>query len=285
MIKTISYFPSSCARNSTEPLDAFLDSCRAAGIKTQEDSMTSDAAVIWSVLWHGRMKANKDVYDHYRRQNKPVIVIDIGALYRGRTWKIAVNNINALGYYGHQTNLDMDRPRKLQLSMATQVGRGSSILVAAQHRNSLQTQMLVSIEDWVTQTVIEIKKFSDRPIIVRPHPRSPLNANFVPNSVFIEKPEQIYGTYDNFDLRFNFHTVINYNSGPGIQAVIEDCPVIVDVSSLAYPMSITLDQLESPPKFDREQWFIEITHTEYTVDEIRRGTWIKRLELALTVPA
>ena len=282
MIKTVAYFPSSCARNSTEPLDAFLDSCRHAGIKTQENSMTADAAVIWSVLWHGRMRANKDIYEHYRSQSKPVIIMDIGALYRGHTWKIAVNNVNALGYYGHQTNLDMDRPRKLRLSMATQISRGSSILVAAQHRNSLQTQSLSSIEDWVTQTVAEIKKHTDRPIIVRPHPRSPLNANFVPNSVFIEKPEQIRGTYDNFDLRFDFHAVINYNSGPGIQAVIEDCPVIVDQTSLAYPASITLSQIENQPNIDRERWFVEITHTEYTVNEIRQGIWIKRLANALT---
>ena len=281
MIKTIAYFPSSCARNSAEPLDAFLDSCRAAGIKTQEDSLNADAAVIWSVLWHGRMRANRDIYEHYRQQNKPVVVMDVGALYRGHTWKIAVNNVNALGYYGHQTNLDMDRPCKLRLSMATQVSRGSSILVAAQHRNSLQTHSLPSIEDWVTQTVTEIKKHSDRPIIVRPHPRSPLNPNFVPKTVFIEKPEQVYGTYDNFDLRFDFHAVVNYNSGPGIQAVIEDCPVVVDNSSLAHPMSITMDQLESPPKFDRSRWFIEITHTEYTVEEIRRGIWIPRLAPAL----
>lgn len=284
MIKSIAYFPSSCARNSAEPFDAFLDSCRVSGIKTQEDSLHADAAVIWSVLWNGRMRANKEVYDHYRSQNKPVIVIDVGALYRGQTWKIAVNNINALGYYGHQTNLDPDRPRKLRLSMATQVGRGSSILVAAQHRNSLQTQSLPSIEDWVTCTVAEIKKYSDRPIIVRPHPRSPLNANFIPNAVFVEKPEQIYGTYDNFDLRFDFHAVVNYNSGPGIQAVIEDCPVIVDRSSLAWPVSIEMNQIEHMPKVDKDYWFIEITHTEYTVEEIRQGRWITRLEPALTVP-
>lgn len=262
-------------------MDAFLDSCRGAGIKPVENSMTADAAVIWSVLWHGRMRENKQVYEHYRSQNKPVIVIDIGCLYRGQTWKIAVNNINATGFYGHQTNLDMDRPHKLRLSLATQVGRGDSILIAAQHRNSLQTQSLSSIEDWVTQTVSELKKHTDRPIVVRPHPRSPMNSNFVPKSVLVEKPEQIHGTYDNFDLRFNFHAVVNYNSGPGIQAAIEDCPVIVNESSLAHPVSIKMEQINSPPRIDRDRWFIEITHTEYTVTEIGQGQWITRLAPAL----
>lgn len=243
--------------------------------------MDADAAVIWSVLWNGRLKPNQAIYEHYRSQNKPVIVIDIGALYRGQTWKIAVNNINALGYYGHQTDLDYDRPRKLRLSMATQISRGSSILVAAQHRNSLQTQELTSIEDWVTQTVAAIKQHTDRPIVVRPHPRSPLNSNFISKSVLIEKPEQIRGTYDNFDLRFDFHAVVNYNSGPGIQSAIEDCPTIVDTTSLAHPVSISMDQIDNPPKVDRDRWFVEITHTEYTVTEIQKGLWIKRLEKAL----
>ena len=52
--------------NSKPVMGAVLDCLQASGIQTQENSMTSDAAVIWSVLWHGRMMANKQVYDHYR---------------------------------------------------------------------------------------------------------------------------------------------------------------------------------------------------------------------------
>ena len=74
-------------------MSAVLDYLQARGIQTQENSMESDAAVIWSVLWAGRMAPNQAVYTHYRSQNKPVIIIEIGALYRGNTWKIAVNNI------------------------------------------------------------------------------------------------------------------------------------------------------------------------------------------------
>ena len=126
MIKSIAYFPAQCALNSRPVMSAFLDACQAAGIQTQENAQYADAAVIWSVLWHGRMRANQQVYEHYRKQNKPVIVIDIGALYRGQTWKLAVNHITAQGYYGHHDNLDFDRPRRLQISLAiqpNQIGR------------------------------------------------------------------------------------------------------------------------------------------------------------------
>ena len=106
MIKNIAYFPSQCALNSKPVMGAVLDCLQLSGIQTQENSWDSDAAVIWSVLWHGRMKPNQAVYEHYRAQNKPVIVIEIGSLYRGNTWKIAVNNITSQGYYGHLDNLD-----------------------------------------------------------------------------------------------------------------------------------------------------------------------------------
>ena len=89
----VAYFPNQCAQNSTPVMTAVIASLRRAGHACVENSLDADAAVIWSVLWSGRMAGNQAVYTHYRTQGKPVIVIDIGALYRGETWKIAVNNI------------------------------------------------------------------------------------------------------------------------------------------------------------------------------------------------
>lgn len=243
--------------------------------------MDADAAVIWSVLWNGRMAENQKVYEHYRQTNRPVIIMDIGALYRGHTWKISVNNINATGYYGHQQDLDLDRPKKLSLSLGYTLVGNSSILIAAQHNRSLQVANLASIEDWVTEQVRLVKQHTDRPIVIRPHPRCRFNLTQLPNNVSFENPAKVAGTYDNFDLRFDYHALINYNSGPGIQGAIEGCPVIVDGTSLASPVSITYKELETRPLIDREQWFIEITHTEYTIEEIKKGTWLKRISTAL----
>ena len=35
-----------------------------------ENSLDCDAALIWSVLWYGRMAGNHKVWQHYRKQNK-----------------------------------------------------------------------------------------------------------------------------------------------------------------------------------------------------------------------
>lgn len=281
MIRSLAYFPLQAALNSGPVMDAILDSCTAAGIKTEENSMDSDAAVIWSVLWHGRMAPNQQVYQHYRSQGKPVIVIEIGALYRGQTWKVAVNHINAEGYYGHQENLDPDRPKKLQISLATLLSPQPYVVIAAQHRKSMLVQHMGHMEQWVYDQVRATKSVTDRPIVVRPHPRCRLDLQQLDPNIKIQTPVKLDNTYDSFDLQYNCHAVINYNSGPGIQAAISGCRPVVDETSLAYPVSIRIEDIEKPYDIDRRQWLIELCHTEYTISELTTGLWLKRLEPAL----
>jgi hypothetical protein len=280
VIKTLAYFPLQVALNGNAPFNALLDSAQAAGIQTQENSLTADAAVIWSVLWHGRLKANQAVYEHYRQQNKPVIIIEVGALYRGNTWKIAVNHVNAQGYYGHQENLDWDRPRKLKISLATQLLPRPEIIIAAQHQHSLQVE---SIEpNWIQNQINEIKKVSDRAIVIRPHPRSVLILDHLPPGVTVERPNKVAGSYDSYDMHYDCHAVVNYNSGPGIQAAIAGARPVVDASSIAHAVAIDYADLEKSYTVDRDLWLTQICHTEYTVEEIQQGLWLKRIESALT---
>lgn len=266
-------------------MSAVLDCLQASGIETQEDSMISDAAVIWSVLWNGRMSANKAVYEHYRSQGKPVIIVDVGSLIRDRTWKLAVNHISAAGYYGNHDNLDASRPFKLGISLGTLLSDNGKILIAAQHNRSLQLANLPSMESWITEKIKEIRNHTDREIIVRPHPRCALNQRALPQGVVYESPKKIDNTYDSFDISYCYHAVVNYNSGPGIQAALAGSRVIVDQSSLARPVSIDLADIEKTYDTDRCDWLVKITHTEYTVDELRKGIWLTRIEPALTVLA
>lgn len=262
-------------------MEAILDSCTAAGIRTEENSMHSDAAVIWSVLWHGRMAANQQVYQHYRSQGRPVIVIEIGALYRGRTWKVAINHINAQGYYGHQENLDLDRPKKLQISLATLINPQPHVIIAAQHTKSMLVQDMGDMQQWIYKQVAAVKSVTDRPIVVRPHPRCHLDLRNLDPAITVQTPVKLENTYDSFDLQYDCHAVINYNSGPGIQAAVSGCKPVVDVSSLAYPVSVNLQDIDKPYEVDRHHWLIEICHTEYTLNELETGQWLRRLSPAL----
>lgn len=277
----IAYFPEQVALNGAPVMEAVLDCLQAAGHQTQENSWDSDAAVIWSVLWHGRMAPNQEVYRRYRAQNRPVIIVEVGALYRGNTWKISVNHVNATGYYGHLDNLDWDRPRKLKISLATQLATRPEIVIATQHQHSLLVQPIAPVEQWVRDQIQLIRNNSDRPIVVRPHPRSPLNIPNLPPGVTLQRPTRVTGTYDSYDMHYNCHAVVNYNSGPGIQAAVAGVRPVVDSSSLAYPVAVGYAELEQPYTVDRDLWLTQLCHTEYTTQEIRQGLWLNRIAPAL----
>jgi hypothetical protein len=228
------------------------------------------------------MAANRAVWTQYRQAGRPVIVIDIGALYRGETWKIALNNLTTEGYYGHLDRLDPDRPRRLGISLALNLSRNPRIVVAAQHARSLQVAGIDSLETWITDQIHKLQQVTDRPIVIRPHPRSRLRVDRMqdlPKNVIIEHPQKLLNTYDSYNLAFDCHAMVNYNSSPGIQAALAGTRPIVDCTSLAYPIGIKICDIELPYIMDRDQWLVEICHTEYTLKEIEQGQWITRLQL------
>jgi hypothetical protein len=94
----------------------------------------------------------------------------------------------------------------------------------------------------------------------------------------IEVPRKIQNSYDDFDINYNYHCVINHNSGPAVQAAIKGVPVICDSSSLAHPVSEKWKNLENPQLPDRDDWFLKLCHSEWTVEEIGQGMPILRLQ-------
>ena len=263
------------ALNSVPVFDAFASGVLSRGHEIVEDH--EDVAVIWSVLWNGRMIDNQQIYNHCKANNKPIVIIEVGSLKRGVTWRICHQHINALGIFGNNQNLDHTRPEKLGISLKPiNTKRKSEILIATQHSKSLQWHGQPSMEQWVRDTIVQIKRYTSRRIVVRPHPRSPLREKFT--DAVIELPKHIPNSYDNFDINYNYHCVINHNSGPAVQAAIEGIPVICDSSSLAFSVAEKWENLENPQLPDRMEWFLKLTHTEWTVEEIAQGIPLGRLE-------
>jgi hypothetical protein len=269
-MKTLAYFPEQVARNGKEVLHAFLSSMQSLGFKLEENSMESDVVVIWSVLWQGRMAKNEAVYRHYCKQHKPVIVLEVGALHRGVTWKVVVNHTTADGMHGGMhKDLDWDRPNKLGIKLGQATKPKDHIVVAMQHTRSLQTQG-VDLTHWANNQIAQLKQYTDRPIHIRPHPRCSINTAQFPD-VTVELPQRVANTYDSFDFDLNVHAIVNYNSGPGVQGAINGTRVVVDETSLAYPVSIDVSEIENAYIKDRTQWLVEVCHTEFTLDEIKQG--------------
>jgi hypothetical protein len=262
------------ALNSVPIFNAFEQGLRSLGHESVTDN--EDIVVIWSVLWSGRMVANYEIYNKCLSANKPVIIIEVGNLFRNRTWRVSLGHVNSLGFFGHNENLDSDRPKKLGISLKPlQLKRRPEILIAAQHQQSQQWQGQPPMSKWAAALVREIRKYSNRKIILRPHPRS--RFNLIHSEIKIELPKPILGSYDDFNIDYNYHCVINHSSGPAVQAAINGVPVICDSSSLAGILSEKMENIENPVLPDRDEWFLKLCHTEWTVEEIAQGIPLQRL--------
>ena len=271
----ISLFNNVGAKNSVPVFQAIAQGLVAQGHTVVYHDLSADVAVIWSMLWTGRMRPNQEVYETFQRQGKPVIVAEVGMIKRGQTWKIGVNG-TGIGSYNFD-NLVPNRAATLGLNLKPWRA-GSNIVIAMQRHDSQQWVGQPNVNVWLADVVKEIKQHSNRPIVVRPHPRG---ACPLPMGCLIDKPRMTFGTYDDFDfdrVLSSAHCVLNWNSGPGSQALIAGVPAFVGPASLASPIANwDLSQIEKPPRADRTQWLEQLAHTEWTVEEIKTGLPFQRL--------
>lgn len=271
------------ALNSRPVFDAFATGVVSSGadISDSVDYDATDVHVIWSVLFHGRMSRNRSVWDHCQRTGQSVIVLEVGGIKRGTTWKVGLRGINRDAYFGDSGN-DGTRAQKLGLNFKPWRTDGEYILIAGQHDRSLQWQNQPSMSNWFLHTYDEIRKHTDRPIIFRPHPRCRLpEIERGLKYVYRQEPRHIDGTYDDFDMAFdNIWATVNWCSNPGIHSILAGVPSFVSTHSLAYDVGNDIDflhDIENPLIPDRTQWLNDYAWTEYTVDEIAQGLPLKVL--------
>lgn len=271
----VSLFDQYGALNSKPVFTAIRQGLSASGIKYSSMDLSADVAVIWSVVWAGRMKQNQQVWQYFRSQGKLVIVAEVGMIQRGHTWKLGLNGT------GLPASLDApllpNRARSLGLKTLPWKKHGKNIIIACQRTDSEQWAGQPNIDVWLNQTIATIQQHSSRPIIVRPHPRQ----GIPPVDAVVHKPKSLTQTYDGFDFDNSLSEawcVINWNSGPGSQAVINGVPAFVGATSLAAPVgNLDWTQIENPARQDRAGWLEHIAHTEWTVNEIATGYPIRRL--------
>jgi hypothetical protein len=271
----ISIFNQFGALNAGPVFDAFRNGCKKHRIRVTEHNMSADVAVIWSQLWTGRMAPNKAVWDEFSASGRPVIVLEVGQLNRGVTWKMGINGVNARGWFGE--GVEPGRAKKLAMRLQPW-HQGDHILIAMQRSDSEQWSGLPPAQQWLDHTIIRLREHTDRPIVVRPHPRQKLQPKM---GVKFQTPLPLRGTYDEFDFRSSLNNawaVVNENSGPGSQAIIDGVPAFVGAYSMAAPVAnLDYSLIEKPHMPDRTAWLDDLCHTEWTLGEITAGRPIARL--------
>jgi len=153
---------------------------------------------------------------------------------------------------------------------------GSHILICTQ-RNGGWSMKNLDVSAWLSQTINEIRKHSNRPIVVRAHPGDK-NSN-----LYLTNKDKRYRLSANpliLQDFINAHAVVTYNSSPGVAAAIEGIPCFVTDPNPAYSQAsevanTDLSRIENPLLPDRQQWIEKISMCHWNRDEIKDGScWL-----------
>ena len=262
--------------NSKNIFAKLIQSMQKTGDNVSVNKETNgDVAVIWSVLWRGRMQGYKPIWDRYRKQGKPVIVVEVGGLRRNLSFKIGINGINRDADFANQ-EFDDKRWPLFKHELRPWNPTGDLIVICGQQDTSEQWNGLPKMSNWIEQQIQEIRKYTARPILVRPHPRNIItfDENKFKN-VKVRLPKRDFRTYDDTDFKETLEgtwAVVNHSSNPAMEAVMKGIPVFVSKSSLCHDVgNIKLADINTPAMPNRLAWANKLAYTEWFEVEIEQG--------------
>jgi hypothetical protein len=123
---------------------------------------------------------------------------------------------------------------------------------------------------WLRSKILEIRKHTQRPIVVRPHPGKFDMCNFAEfqtqsylnKKVTVVNPEKSSLLSD----LMGAHAACFFNSSASVAAALEGVPVFVDDAS-AVTWSVAnhdIAQIENPQKFNRVQWINDLASAHWS---------------------
>lgn len=231
------------------------------------------------------MEKNRRVWNNYRAKGKPVVVLEVGGLKRNTTFKIGINGINRSADFANE-DFDDKRWPKFNIDLKPWNSTGDIIVICGQHDASEQWKDLPRMNLWIEKQITEIRQYTSRPILVRPHPRNTVGIDEKKfKNVHVRYPKRDYKTYDDTDFKSTLErtwAVVNHSSNPAMEAVFNGVPVFVSANSLCYEVgNETLADINTPAMPNRKQWANKLAYTEWWEDEIIKGEPWKRIKKRL----
>jgi hypothetical protein len=180
------------------------------------------------------------------------------------------------------TDIDPQRWRQiskdLNISLKDYRTTGDHILLCLQ-RNGGWSMGAVNIQDWAIETIKKIRQYTDRPIVVRPHPGDKHSkAILTPDNpqcrILLSLNVRISTNESLLDDLKNCWAAVNYNSSPVVGAAIEGIPIFVSDKSKSQCAEISnnLENIETPILFDRQQWAERISMFHWKFSELKDGS-------------
>ena len=272
----------------------FIEGVWAAGDKGEivcdYSPVSADVAVVQGFVHPGsknmpHLNLRKNVFEKQQREGKRSIIVDSNLfLYadKGNSNKFLRYSYDGIfPSTGEYCNADPDPSRweliskRLNLKLKPRHNTGKDILICCQRDGgwSMGNQPLMP---WIVRTVQQIRKQSDRKIIIRFHPGDKNILNHKRMLARYRLPNVIVSHAENLLQDFaTAYCVINFNSSPAVAAAIEGIPAIVldpKNSQAADVSHHSLDDIENLKEFDRELWIHKMAQMHWTLDELKDGT-------------
>lgn len=158
--------------------------------------------------------------------------------------------------------------QRLGLELKPWRAAGDHILVCGQ-RDGGWSMKGTDMNQWVLDTVKQIRTRTSRPIVIRPHPKNPINPHLfgnIPNLKFSR------ATTLQQDLH-NAWASVFFNSSSCVASVLAGVPVFAsDSDCVAWQVANhDLSQIEKPLTPEREQWLWDLSAAHWTDEESRSG--------------
>lgn len=282
-------------KNPEKPdvLKRFIQGVIAQGdrglVSTDPVVQDCDVAVIQG--WqheHGKsaphLKLRQDVVDHQARTGKHTIIVDSNLFnyadqIRPPAVKYSRFSMDGVfpitGNYFWDHSVDPKRwqqiSRDLDITLKPWKTNGRHILICTQ-RNGGWSMKGLTVSAWLDQVIADIRRYSDRPIVVRGHPGDKRAAEYLSHNKNY-KLSTGHTILDDFNKAW---AVVTYNSSPGVAAAIEGIPVFVtdpvpEYSQAFAVANVNIADIESPKMWERQQWIERLSMCHWNRDELSNG--------------
>jgi hypothetical protein len=301
-MKVVAYLsclpPNNKNQEKSEILTRFAQGVKAAGdnIILHTGNNLIDCDVALSVGWvHDASKGSthlmlrKAIIDKQLAENKKILLADSNLfLYKnklnpGHYLRYSFNGIfpNTGIYCDDKPNTDRWNKLSSNLGITLKEYRsnGNHVLLCLQ-RNGGWSMGGYEVIDWTAKTIAELRKYTDREIVIRAHPGDKGAKDYLSPKSLMKKLGTLKGvrlsregsTLEQ-DLK-NCWAAVNYNSSPTIGAAIEGYPIFVTDplrSQCSEIANTNLSEIENPSLPDRQQWVNRLAMFHWNFEEIANG--------------
>jgi hypothetical protein len=223
----------------------------------------------------------KLVIETQLEKNKNILTIDgniFNYLSKGIYFRYSLNGIYAnTGYYFDNT-IDPNRWKKIKSTIGFDLKswrqEGEHILILLQ-KDSGWTMEEKSNISWCSETINKIRKYTDRPIVIRMHPS---DVKHKENYLMMARNKKVTLSENKNimqDLK-NAWCSISHNSSPGAVSVLEGIPVfITDKDWQKSPAGLVgnydMSKIENPVLPNRESWVQKLAMSHFSIEDIKKG--------------